>query len=333
MISVRRFLVISTALATLIPATGIAQQLAAFKTPPAELNRLTQLQLNQFGEKAINEAYTIFSEVGSKTGEIGGTLNQENKNAVRNAKALIDDKALIQSARLTYGLTKGTFTPSDIDNFSVSDVVVTRPGSDVLVASYKISLPNRVDLKTKTMMSGKSMPRLTVLRWDEKKKQWLVFSHADFDTPAAMLCNASSGKKPQKSHFNPADIKLARKLLDEQIKGVMAGNTSDSRGQGYQSIFASGELQSSLGPVRYTLSEKPKISHFEATRHGDLLALRFDGPGAASVDGGAVERATKPRLMTYYQEPDGSWKRIAAAIFSVTTKVADTIKCVEPTVK
>jgi hypothetical protein len=317
----------------LTSTAAIAQSLDALKTPPSALSTLTPSELNRFGIKAINEAYTIFSQVGSKTGEIGGRINQENANAVKNAKALFDDKALIQTARLQYGLTKKTFTPTDVDEFKTTDVIVTIPANGIIVASYKMALPNRVDLNTKTILSGEMLPRLTVLRWDERKKQWLVFSHADFDTPTAMLCGTASGIKPAKSHFSKANLELARYVLDLHFNNFVKGNLAFQQADGFQVVYASGEQKVSTKRPPFSFAQKPKRSDVEATRSDKLLAIRYNGPGATSFEGGAVDPSVKPRLLTFYKNENGDWERISAAIFSVTSKVANDVKCVMPTVK
>lgn len=51
-----------------------AQQLKDLKTPPTSLDHLSQQQLNDFGLQIAKEAYSVLSKVGSKTGEIGGSL-------------------------------------------------------------------------------------------------------------------------------------------------------------------------------------------------------------------------------------------------------------------
>lgn len=78
----------------------------ALGTPPVAVSKMSQDELNAFGVPLPNEAYAIMSEVGSPKGQIGGSPNQVKKNAVRNAKALFDDAALIRNARLHYGITK-----------------------------------------------------------------------------------------------------------------------------------------------------------------------------------------------------------------------------------
>lgn len=308
----------------------MAQALNALETPPSALSGLTQPDLNAFGVKAINEAYTVFSKVGSKTGDIGGSLNQEHAGAVKNAKALFDDQALIQTARLKFGLTKRAYTPTDIDDFKTSDVIVTIPENGVIVASYKMALPNRVDLKSKLILSGEVAPRLTVMRWDDKKQRWLVFSHADFDTPSAMLCGAQVKTEQPKSRFSNANIRLAKRILDAQFENVVKGNPSVGKAKGFQVVYASGERNEN---ATYSFANKPKLTDIEATRNGKLLAVRYNGPGPTSFDGQAVDASVKPRLLTFYQNEKGEWQRISAAIFSVTAKVAAGVQCVMPTVK
>ena len=50
-----------------------------------------------------------------------------------------------------------------------------------------------------------------------------------------------------------------------------------------------------------------------------------------SLDNGNVEPDVKPRLFTFYKGDDGAWRFIAAAVFSVTQKVADGTKCIPST--
>ena len=313
-------------------AAASAQQLAYFKTSPSALASLSQEQLNEYGFNLINEAYTIFSAVGSKTGEISRGLNQTDKKAVKQVKSLLDDHALFQNARLNYGIRKTKFFPTDIDDFKLSKVAVTSPESGILVLSYYVTLPNRVDLQTKTVFSGNSMPRLTVLRWSDAKKQWLIFSHADFDTQAGTVCAKAPRKGPEKSQFKKADIELGRALLEKRYNELLRGIQTDSKIKGGQFVFAEGERQVDYGPNRLQFLRKPKMNNIEATRTDNLLAVRYDAPPANTLDGNQLDPAVKPRLLTFMQRQDGTWERIGAAVFSVTTKTASNVKCIEPTV-
>lgn len=241
---------------------------------------------------------------------------------------------MIQNALYNYGITKQTYVPTDIDDFTISNVSVTRPFSNILVASYNIALPNRVDLMTATVMSGETLPRLTVLRWDERKKQWLIFSHADFDKPIAAICGINPKKVVQKSTFKKSDIATAQKILDTFHRDMLRGNQIWLETNGQQFVYASGERKTASAPMNVTFQSNPKVKNIEAIKSGPLLVVRFDAPGIGLLENdGTVNKSVKPRLHTYYKDSDGSWKLLSAAIFSVTAKATEGAKCINPTVK
>lgn len=305
----------------------------ALKTPPAALSGMSAADLNAFGLKAANEAYAIMARVGSPTGQIGGKLNQVDKNAVVNAKKLIADKALIQNASFNHGMTKKTYTPSDIDDYKISDLVLTHPVEDVLVASYKVALPQRVDLKTGAVMSGAVLPRLTVMQWNAKVQQWQIFSHADFDTPSATLCGYKPGQKVPKAVFSKADNALGAKVMTDFVDAMLKGTLKDHVIKGFQYVYASGEKKTDDGPVRTTIEKQTKRLNLEAVRSGRLLAVRYDTQSALKMDGDAIDPSIKPRLFTFYQTDHGDWRFLASAVFSVTAKAAAGVSCVKPTVR
>jgi hypothetical protein len=234
---------------------------------------------------------------------------------------------LIQRSSLNYGLTKETYLPTDVDTFQIDRLKTTRVADDVLVMTYYVSLPNRVDLKTGAVMSGKSMPRITVVRWNSKQKQWLVFSHADFDTPEAILCGDESLRMaPKKVQFKEADIALGKQTIDDVVQSYLQVDKPKPYGKGYQSIFASGERNT---PV--SLKVKVEPTNVEAIRSDRLLAIRYDMPNALTVGGEVVAQNSSPRLLTLQLSQDGRWELIAAAVFGLTAKVAQGIKCVPQT--
>lgn len=310
-----------------------AQDLKVLKTPPSELNAMSAAQLNAFGLKAAEEAYSILSRVGSATGQIGGKLNQEDKNAVKNVRTLIADKALIQNARLNYGMTKQTYVPSDIDHFKVSDLVLTHPAEDVLVASYRVTLPNRVDLKTGTMMSGENLPRLTVLQWNKRLKQWQIFSHADFDTPSAMLCGYAPNIKAKRAVFSKATNQLGATVMTDFVDAMLNDTLKDHVLKGFQYVYASGEKKTEDGPVRTRIEKQTARLNLEAIQSGRLLAVRYDTQSALKIDGDSIDSSLKPRLFTFYKTDKGDWRFIASAVFSYTAKAATGVTCIKPTVQ
>lgn len=308
-----------------------AKAASAFRTSPAELDSLQAAALDAFGDRLIRELYETKSRVGSPTGQIGGRPNQDDRNAVRNVKALYDERALIQSARHNYGVTKKTMRPSDVDGFSVSDMRLRRADGDVLVASYTIQLPDRVSLASSTMMSGEKQPQIVVLRWNDRRKQWLVFSEADFDRPKSALCGTPPGAPIRKSRFAKTDVALARRNIERFQDASFAGAEKSVQAKGFSYVVASGDRKTEDGPVRARLRAKATPINVEAIRSGDLLAARFDASSKLDMDGAPLEDSLKPRLMTMIRGADGEWRLLAIAIFSTTARLAADAKCVQPT--
>jgi hypothetical protein len=325
------FLVFALACVAIQPAWAESQP--AFHTPPSQLDGLSQSQLNDFGLSLANEAFETHSRVGSPNGETGGTQNETDPNAVHDVKAMFDDDALIQSARLNFGLTKATYEPNDVDEFKIADMVISRPSEEVLVASFNVALPNRVDLNSGIVFEGQSRPRLVVLRWNKEAKQWKIFTSADFDSPYAVLCNKNSSYKPNKSQFDEGAISLARTLLDELMQSSLDGTEKSVQAKGLQYVFASGERKTSGGAIRAKMKSRVVPENIEAIRSGSLLAVRYDSVSTLTLDGGAVEPSLRPRLFTFQLDPDGRWRIAAMGIFSVTEKVKDGISCIQPSVE
>lgn len=318
---------------SLLPTLAVHAEVAALSTPPAAVATLSPAELNGFGVRLANEAYAIMGQVGSPQGQIGGGPNQFNKNAVRNAKALFDDAALIQNARLNYGLTKATFRPTDIDDTIISDMVVNRGADDVLVLAFNARQPNRVDLGNATLMSGEAKPRLVVLRWNTAKKRWLVFTSADFDTPKQAVCTTKPHRPEKKSQFKAADIALAKKNFELLQDASFAGTEKSVQAKGYTYVLADGQRKTQDGPVRSKLQQRTTPLNVEAIRSGNLLAFRFDVASTLTVDGAPLDKTEKPRLMTMIRGDDGQWRMLATAIFSVPATLAANSPCVQPTVK
>ena len=324
-----RHFIVGLAFACFAMQQAWADSQPAFHTPPSQLDSLSQSQLNAFGLSLANEAFATHSRVGSPSGQIGGAPNITDSNAVADVKAMFDDDALIQLARLNYGLTKATHEPNDVDDFTITDMVISRPSEEVLVASFNVALPNRVDLSSGIIFSGESLPRLVVLRWNKQENQWKIFTSADFDSPRSFLCNKDSSYKPEKSHFDEATIALARTLIDELIDSSINNTEKSVQAKGFQYVFASGERKTSSGPIRAKMKSRVIPENVEAIRSGSLLAVRSDSVSTLTLDGGDVEKTLRPRLYTFQLEQDGQWRVVAIAIFSVTENVKEGVVCVE----
>ncbi|MBU3732715.1 MAG: hypothetical protein FGM26_14415 [Beijerinckiaceae bacterium] len=305
----------------------------ALSTPPALVAPMSPDQLNAFGLRMANEAYAIMGQVGSPKGQIGGSPNQFNKNAVKNAKTLFDDAALIQNARLNYGLTKTTFRPTDIDDTIISDMVVNRGADDVLVLAFNARQPNRADLGNATLMSGEIKPRLVVVRWNSQKKRWLVISSADFDTPKQAVCAVKPTHPEKRAHFKAADVALAKTIFEQLQDASFAGTEKSVQAPGFTYVLADGQRKTQDGPVRNKLQHRQTPKNVEAIRSGNLLVFRIDVASALTVDGQPQHSAEKPRLITMIQDEDGKWRMLAIGIFHVPASLAAGTPCVQPTVK
>jgi len=324
----RRFIV-GLAFACFAMQQAWADSQPAFHTPPSQLDSLSQSQLNEFGLSLANEAFATHSRVESPSDQIDGTPNMTDPNAVEDVKAMFDDDAMIQLARLNYGLTKATYEPNHVGDFTFTDMVLSRPSDEVLVASFNVALPNRVDLSSGIIFSGESLPRLVVLRWNNQENQWKIFTSADFDSPRSFLCNKDSSYKPEKSQFDEATIALARTLIDELMDSSINNTEKSVQAKGFQYVFASGERKTSSGPIRAKMKSRVIPENVEAIRSGSLLAVRSDSVSTLTLDGGDVEKTLRPRLYTFQLEQDGRWRVVAIAIFSVTENVKEGVVCVE----
>lgn len=298
-----------------------ADQLAALSTQPEALANLSQAELNALGLKFANEAYSIMAQAGNPA--------TRSPKTIANAKALFDRDALIQNARLNYGLTKAAFKPTEIGAFSVSNVVLNRAAPDVLVTSFDVQMPNRTALGESIAMSGERRPRLVILRWNKQQKRWLVISSADFDTPKGTVCGSPISSAERKSRFKSADIALAKANLDRFLDSSLTGQEKAYQAKGFTYVFADGQRKTQDSGVRTRIHKKPDLYNVEAIRSGNLLTVRFDLEPAASLDGAALHDALRPRLMTMIKGDDGQWRMLAIGLFSVTADLAKQTQCVK----
>ena len=310
-------------------AGAMADTKPVYTTPPSEVAAMTPAELNAFGLRLMTESYTIKSRV-TRVEDEGDDEGKADPAVVEAVKTLYDDDALIQRARLNYGLTKSTYYPHEFKGFEITNLVLTRSTDTVLIVSFNIKLPKRVSLRSGIVMSGESMPRIMVLRWSDRDGMWKIFTHADFDTPKTFLCGSNPGYLPEKLASRPADIALASQLLEKMQAASLSGTEKSVQAKGFQYVLASGERKTAPGAVRAKMKGHAEPRNIEAILSGDLLAMRYDAQSTMTLDGGALEHELRPGLMTFHKDSDGEWRMIAIAIFSVTAKLAKDVVCVEP---
>ena len=300
-----------------------------YNTPPSSLSGLSQSSLNEFGLRLLTEAYEIRARVPKPSGNIESDTKIIGTDAVKDVIKLYDDDALIQRARLNYGLTKKTYVPNYTGPFEIDNVAVSLTSDTVLVVSFDVRLPDRTSLQSGNVYSGDYMPRILVMRWSEKEEMWKIFSHGDFDAPRAYLCGADKDFMPQKSTFKAEDIDLARQLFDKVQTASLNGTEKSVQSKGFQYVFASGERKTAPGKIRAKIKERQNPLNVEAIRSDDLMVMRLDTVSSLTLDGGETEKELRPRLITFHRDADGEWRMNAIAIFAVTAKVAESVSCVK----
>lgn len=324
------FLLVLIMSAAVVLPRCMADEPHVYNTSPAMLGGLSQNELNAFGLKLLNESYDIRSRVAKPSGAAGDDQAIVNSAEVKAVINLYDEDAIIQRARLNYGLTRKTYIPNYTGRFEISNVAVSQTSSTVLVLSFDVKLPDRTSLQSGRVYSADVMPRIMVMRWNEQSNMWKIFSHGDFDAPRTYLCGADKDFMPPMSAFKPEDVSLASEIWNKVQASSLNGNPATMQSKGFQYVFASGERKTAPGKVRARLKQREEITNIEAIRSGDLMVMRFDSISPMEIDGQDVDDALHPRLVTLHLDDDGQWRMNAIAVFQLTAKLAAGIKCVEP---
>ena len=226
----------------------------------------------------------------------------------------------------------GNFVPLDIDDFELSDFVVTEPRDDLRVIRFFVKEPGATSPDAGAVMSDEKAPRIVVARWDEELGHWVMVSYANFNRAIASICGQEpitvSGETPNTS---PEDVALGTSLV-EQHRAITLGQVKQSM------RHAEGQIQLADGQGWPTADGKPiewsPASAYEAdnigiARNGDLLVASFDAVVRDIVMEGDEYRDTaSPRLLTYLLSPEGKWEYIALANFNVPEGVPADVDCV-----
>ncbi len=282
------------------------------------------------GEELANAWFGLLALTGREPGAVA-TAPAEVEAGMALVRPYLDP-AFILARATGQRYTAGTYVPLDIDEFEVSDVVVTEPRDDVRVIRYFVQQPGATAPDAGVVMSGDRAPRLSVLRWDEELEHWVMVSHANFNTPLAAICEQQpipvTGEPPVTT---AEDIELGTSLV-EQWRDITTGQSSDSV------LNAEAQIQLADGqgwptadgkPIDWTPAKAYEFANVGVARNGDLLVVSFDAVASDLVMEGDEYRATvAPRLLTYQLNPDGKWELIALANFTVPQGVPDGVECV-----
>lgn len=282
------------------------------------------------GEDLANAWFGLLSLTGREAGDAA-----ESPDEVEASKRLVQphlDPAFTLVRANGQRYTSGTYVPLDVDDFEVSDVVVTEPREDIRVVRYFVSELGATAPDSGVVMGDGKAPRISVFRWDEDRGHWVLVSHANFNSPVAAICERSpievSGESPPTS---PEDVELGASLV-EQWRAITTGESTEqifhpatqiqlADGQGWPT--ADGKA------IEWAPASAYEVANVGIARSGDLLVASYDAVVSdVVVEGDELSATASPRLLTYLRSPEGTWQLIALANFAVPQDVPAGVDCV-----
>ena len=325
-----------------IPGTGInynlpiSKELKALFTVqrPEAVSNISHIQIFSNPSSSGEELIHAFSQMEMLTGDRQGSIAitpQQTAAIKALVEPYLDNSAMIQRAN-GRRYNKSSYVPAYTDNFIISDVQVTKPSNGIVVARYnkqsRQALPD-----SGTLMSLNKTPRLTVFRWNPNTWNWLVVSHASFNTPLASICNTKPiEQSPLQSNTSSEDYKLGIQLFEQYLKQLRAKNLQPVVDPEVQFQSASGRGATSFK------ANRSKIGTFEGTtykdvvitRNNDILVLSLNVKHKRAIYQGALEIKNdyNPILWTFRQNTNKEWKLIAAATFAPAKNLPSGSKCV-----
>jgi hypothetical protein len=280
------------------------------------------------GEGLAHAFFELLSLTGSRSGIIGTTPEQDAAS-VGLVAPFLDPAFLLQRASGERYMAFN-YMPSDIDAFEISDLRETRPSANVIVVRYAVSaIATTPD--TGMVMSADKAPRLTVFRWNEERKRWLVVSHANFNTPVAAICS----QKPvtYTELMSPADQQ--QQYLGEDL--VQKWFDLLAREQGELMLNPQVQSQTAGGDGYTTISERKRITvtsrerdGYVVTQHEGLMVISvYLRVTEANYMGTQLGTTKNPLVLTFQQEDDGMWLLIAIAIFCPPKVLPKDVACID----
>ena len=282
------------------------------------------------GEDLANAWLGLVSLTGREAGDAAETP-EEVEASKRLVQPYLDPAfTLVRATGQRY--TLGTYVPLDVDDFEVSEVVVTEPRDDIRVVRYFVSEPGATAPDSGVVMGDGKAPRISVFRWDEERGHWVLVSHANFNGAVAAICERSpiavSGESPE---ISAEDIELGASLV-EQWRAITTGeSTARILNPATQIQLADGQgwPMPDGKPIEWAPATAYEVANVGIARNGDLLVASYDAVVSdVVVEGDELSATASPRLLTYLQSPEGTWELIALANFSVPQDVPAGVDCV-----
>ena len=285
------------------------------------------------GEDLVNAWFGLLALTGRGVGEVA-TDAAEVEAGMAIVRPYLDPAfTLMRATGQRY--TAGDYVPLDIDDFELSDFVVTEPREDIRVIRYSVSQPGATAPDAGVVMSGEKAPRVSVLRWDAELGHWVMVSYANFNSAIGAICGQEpisvSGETPVTS---PEDLALGTSLVRKWrdiTTGVLkekfmhpASQIQLADGQGWPTADGT--------PIEWAPAQDYDFAHVGVARDGDLLVASFDAVVQDLVMEGEEYRETaSPRLLTFLRNPQGAWEVIALANFNVPQDVPADVDCISLT--
>jgi len=326
----QRPLIVALAVSSAVLLSACGSEGAMSDSAPVETVPAAFTDRDASGEQLANAWFGLLSLTGREAGQVA-TTPEEVEEGMQLVRPYLDPAfTLVRATGQRY--TAGNYVPLDIDAFEVSDVIVTEPREDIRVIRYFVSEPGATAPDAGVVMSGDKAPRMSVLRWDDERGQWLMVSHANFNAPLAALCSQEpisvSGETPSTS---PEDIALGTSLV-EQWRDITTGVSSEKvRHPANQIQLADGQGWPTAdgAPIEWAPAQAYDFANVGVARNGDLLVVSYDAVVSDLVmEGDEYRETASPRLLTYLLSPEGKWELIALANFTVPQEVPADVDCV-----
>ena len=313
---------------TTVESSTSAAMPAAFTDPDAAF-----ADREASGEDLIYAWFGLLALTGREAGAVA-TSAEEVEAGMAIVRPYLDPAfTLLRATGQRY--TAGNYVPLDIDDFELSDFVVTEPRDDIRVLRFFVSQPGATAPDAGLVMGGEKAPRIVVFRWDDEQSHWVAVSYANFNTGIAAICEQKpipvSGETPVTS---PEDIALGTSLV-EQWRDVTTGAAKG----GF--MHPANQIQLADGEGWPTADDKPiewapaaayDFAHVGVARHDDLLVVTYDAVVSDLVmEGDEYRETASPRMLTYLLSPEGTWELIALANFNVPQGVPADVDCVSVT--
>ena len=320
--------ILTVATAALLSACG--GQSATSESPGAGEVPAAFADPNASGDELADAWFGLLSLTGREAGQVA-TTPEEVEAGMALVRPYLDPAfTLVRATGQRY--TAGNYVPLDIDDYEVSDVIVTEPREDIRVLRYFVSEPGATAPDAGVVMSDEKAPRISVFRWDEQQGHWVIVSHANFNSPLAALCSQApievTGETPETS---PEDVALGTSLV-EQWRDITTGVSSEKvRHPANQIQLADGQGWPTAdgAPIEWAPAQAYDFANVGVARNGDLLVVSYEAVVSDLVmEGDEYRETASPRLLTYLLSPEGKWELIALANFTVPQGIPADIDCV-----